>query len=346
MSKLPIIHNLKILTVFIIFQFNYSQKQLTDLDFYKAYNDLEIIEYAKNAFDLDNKICSFLTSQESFDKKMAIVDAFNSASEMEAGDLFFKFLCHKHGISKIEEIQNIEDKLILSYLYFTSDLDLSKKILSENNSFISERLSFAILKFLIDSQEKIKNNECQVWVDFQKLDSKIYKTRDFKENALTIIAKSIDDLKNSCSKEILVITKTKRNFKKENLINRFKLKNENGIYKINLNLNNSVELDFILDSGASVVLIPEDVFRVLIRNGTIMEKDIIGFKNFTIADGTTSKRPIFRIKSLAIGKIIVNDVEAAVGELNSDLLLGQSFIKKFKSIKIDNIAKELIIENY
>lgn len=100
-----------------------------------------------------------------------------------------------------------------------------------------------------------------------------------------------------------------------------------------------------MDSGASVVLIPEDVFRVLIRNGSIVEKDIIGFKNFTIADGTTSKRPIFLIKSLSIGKIIVHDVEAAVGELNSDLLLGQSFINKFKSIKIDNVTKELIIED-
>ena len=130
MSKITIIQNLKIVTFFIAFQLNYSQKQLTDLDFYTAYNELEIIEYAKKAFDLDNKICSFLTSQASFDKKMAVVDAFNSASEMEAGDLFFTFLSHRYGVSKIEEIQNIEDKLILSYLYFTSDLDLSKKILS------------------------------------------------------------------------------------------------------------------------------------------------------------------------------------------------------------------------
>ena len=67
----------------------YSQDPLTDSDFHKAYNELEIMSYAKEAFDLDNKICNFISSSETFDKKMAVVDAFNSSAEMKAGDLFF-----------------------------------------------------------------------------------------------------------------------------------------------------------------------------------------------------------------------------------------------------------------
>jgi len=318
-----------------------SQNPLTDSDFYKAYNEFEIMSYAKKAYDLDNEICDFLSSPETFDKKMAVVDAFNSSAEMEAGDLFFNYLKNKYNINSIQEIKNVEDKLILSYLYLTSNIALSKQILKDNEKLHSDRLSLGVLKFLINSQEQIENNECVVWRDFQILDNKAYTVKDMRPSAMTFLAKSIDKLKNNCSNDILVITKTKRNFINEN---KFKLKYENGIYKINLNINKSFDLDFILDSGASVVLIPEDVFSVLVRNGTISKNDILGYKTFTIADGTSSKKPIFKIKSLTIGNITVTDIEAAIGELNSDLLLGQSFIQKFKSIKIDNTTNELFIE--
>lgn len=335
----------KFLIFFFLITLSYSQNPLTDSDYYKAYNEFEIMSYAKKAFDLDNKICVFLSSSESFDKKMAVVDAFNSPAEMDAGNLFLTYLKHKYNVKEIKEIKNIEDKLILCYLYLTSDINLSKQILKENEKIYSNRLSFGVLKFIINSQENIKKDECKIWRDFQMLDNKNFKIKDMRANALTYIAKSVDSLKNKCSNEMLVITNTKRHFISENHFNRFKLKYESGVYKINININNSVNLDFILDSGASVVLIPEDVFSVLVRNGTISNDDILGYKNFTIADGTSSQKPIFKIKSLSIGNITVNNIEASIGEKNSDLLLGQSFIQKFKSIKIDNSSNELIIEN-
>lgn len=337
--------NIIIILLFFATNLSYSQNPLTDSDFYKAYNEFEIMNYAKNAYDLDNKICSFLSSSETFDKKMAVVDAFNSPAEMEAGDLFFAYLKHKYSINEINELKNIEDKLILGYLYFTSNPTLSKQILMDYNKLYSERLSFGVLKFLVNSQNVIENDECKVWQDFQNLDNRTFKIKDMRTNALTFIAKSVDKLKDKCSNETLVITKTKRHFVNEIKINRFHLKYESGIYKINININNSVNLDFVLDSGASVVLIPEDVFSVLVRNGTISKEDILGYKTFTIADGTSSKKPVFKIKSLTIGTITVNNIEATIGEKNSDLLLGQSFIQKFKSIKIDNASNQLIIEN-
>ena len=336
---------IKIFILFFGTTLSYSQNPLTDSDYYKAYNEFSIMDYAKKAFDLDNKICVFLSSSETFDKKMAVVDAFNSPAEMDAGDLFLTYLKHKYNINEIKQIPNIEDKLILSYLYLTSNITLSKQILKENEKLYSERLSFGVLKFIINSEEEIGNDECKVWRDFQILDNSSFKIKDFRTNAITLIAKSVDKLRYKCSNEMLVVTNTKRHFTNEIKVNRFQLKHENGIYRVNLNINNSVNLDFILDSGASVVLIPEDVFSVLVRNGTISKNDILGYKTFTIADGTSSQKPVFKIKSLTIGNITVNNIEATVGEKNSDLLLGQSFIRKFKSIKIDNSSNELIIEN-
>jgi len=336
----------KRIVVFLVLFFNYTfaKNPLTDSNYFLAYKELQIVNYAREAYDLDNRICNYLSSSESFDKKMAVVDAFNSSAEMQAGNLFFIYLKHKYNIVKVEEIQNKEEQLILSYLYFTSDLNLSKTILKNNEKFINQKLSYALLEFLINSMEQIEFNECKVWTEFQKLDNAVYKFNDMKAEAITILAKSIDKLKSKCSNEQLVITKTKRYFISEKAVNRFNLKNENGVYKINLNINKSVSLDFVLDSGASVVLIPEDVFSVLVRNGTILKSDIIGKKTFTIADGTSTKLTTFIIKSLTLGTITVTNIEASIGRMNSDLLLGQSFIKKFKSIKINNLSNELIIE--
>jgi hypothetical protein len=220
--------------IFVLLQnLSIAQNPLTDSDYYFAYNEYEIMKYAKQAYDLDNKICNFLTSSESFDKKMAVVDAFNSSAEMDAGDLFFTYLKHKYNINEIQEINNIEDKLILSYLYFTSDIILSKKILKENEKLYSEKLSFGVLKFLINSQEYVGEDDCKVWKDFQTLDNANYKIKDIRASAITLIAKSVDKSKYKCSKELIVITNTKRHFESESKVNSFQLKNENEIYPNN-----------------------------------------------------------------------------------------------------------------
>jgi predicted aspartyl protease len=67
-------------------------------------------------------------------------------------------------------------------------------------------------------------------------------------------------------------------------------------------------------------------------------------QKFKIADGSIIDKPVIIIKSLKIGDIEVKNIKASVGDLNSDLLLGQSFQKRFKILKIDNISNELIIE--
>ena len=321
----------------------YGQNPFTDSDFYKAYPKSEIIEYAKNAYDLDFKICEYLTSNVSFEKKMAVIDAFNSESEFEAGKLFLSYLKSRYNIINIADLKSNEHKLILSYLLMTSDLDISKSLL--NQVEYKNKLSYNVLSFFINSIENIETNKCKIWADFQSLDNKKFIIKDFSPKSMNLIAKKVDLLKDYCSSEKLVKTKTKRYFIQERTVNNsFDLNYEKGVYSINLEINNSLKLDFIFDSGASIVLIPEDVFRVLIRMKTIKKEHMLGVQRFTIADGSTMEKPVFLISSLKIGNIEVKDIKASIGELDSDLLLGQSFQKKFKVLKIDNNNNKLIIE--
>jgi clan AA aspartic protease (TIGR02281 family) len=109
-------------------------------------------------------------------------------------------------------------------------------------------------------------------------------------------------------------------------------------------INNSIKLDFIVDSGASELSIPADVFSTLVRTNTVTQADMTGFRNYRNADGQVSQSKTFIIRSLKIGNLEVLKVPAKVAPANAPLLLGQSFLKRFKSWSIDNATQELILE--
>jgi hypothetical protein len=60
----------------------------------------------------------------------------------------------------------------------------------------------------------------------------------------------------------------------------------NGVWVVPVNINNRLTLDFVVDSGAADVQIPDDVFRTLIRTSTISRNDFIGAGQYVLADGT------------------------------------------------------------
>jgi gag-polyprotein putative aspartyl protease len=109
-------------------------------------------------------------------------------------------------------------------------------------------------------------------------------------------------------------------------------------------INNSIKLNFLVDSGASDVSIPADVFSTLVRTNTVTQTDITGFRNYRNADGEISQSKTFVIRSLKLGNIEVLNVHAKEAPADAPLLLGQSFLKRFKSWSIDNSTQELILE--
>jgi clan AA aspartic protease (TIGR02281 family) len=125
---------------------------------------------------------------------------------------------------------------------------------------------------------------------------------------------------------------------------RVKMVEGGGIYHVPVVINNALKLDFIVDSGASDVCIPADVVRTLMRTGTIKKSDFIGTEKYSLADGSTVESRTFIIRSLKVGDRTVTDVRASIADVNGPLLLGQSFLKRFKSWSQDNAAHELILQ--
>jgi clan AA aspartic protease (TIGR02281 family) len=119
---------------------------------------------------------------------------------------------------------------------------------------------------------------------------------------------------------------------------------DRGTFTIPVLINDKITLDFILDSGAADVTIPSDVVGTLRRTGTLSNADFLGTKTYVLADGSKMSAQTFRIKSLKIGDRVIENVTASTVPAEGSLLLGQSFLNRFKSWSIDNNRQVLVLE--
>ena len=109
-------------------------------------------------------------------------------------------------------------------------------------------------------------------------------------------------------------------------------------------INNVLELEFILDSGAADVTIPADVVRTLMRTGSLTAQDFRETRTYVIADGSQVRSRTFLLKSIRVGNRVAENVLASEAQLNGPLLLGQSFLNKFASWSLDNVTQTLKLD--
>jgi clan AA aspartic protease (TIGR02281 family) len=121
------------------------------------------------------------------------------------------------------------------------------------------------------------------------------------------------------------------------------LESEGGTYKIPVLVNKAITLKFVVDSGASDVSIPADVVGTLLQTGTLQQSDFVGVQIYKLADGSTLPSARFRIRSMTVGDIVVENVTAGITPVEGSLLLGQSFLSRFKSWSMDNAKQALVL---
>jgi clan AA aspartic protease (TIGR02281 family) len=118
----------------------------------------------------------------------------------------------------------------------------------------------------------------------------------------------------------------------------------NGAFVIPVVLNNVLTEKFIVDSGSADVSIPADVAATLKKLGTLTGADFLGSKIYMMADGSKVPSEIYRIASLRIGGMVMQDVTVRIAAEKTDLLLGQSFLSRLKSWSMDN-ARQVMTFN-
>ena len=123
-----------------------------------------------------------------------------------------------------------------------------------------------------------------------------------------------------------------------------KMVEENGVYKIPIEINGS-NMNFIFDTGASIISISSTEAMFLYKQGTLKEEDFIGNVNFQDATGAISEGTIIKLKTVKIGNKVLQNVEASIVHNNSaPLLFGQSALAKFGKVSIDYNQNEITFE--
>jgi clan AA aspartic protease (TIGR02281 family) len=122
------------------------------------------------------------------------------------------------------------------------------------------------------------------------------------------------------------------------------LQKEGGTFVVPAVINNTINLSFVIDSGASDVSIPADIVFELMRKGSIQTSDFIGQKTYELADGSTMPSQTFRLRSVKVGDKVVENVLASMAPVKGSLLLGQSFLSRFRSWSLNNAKQALVLE--
>lgn len=118
---------------------------------------------------------------------------------------------------------------------------------------------------------------------------------------------------------------------------------DGGVYHIFVTIGN-IEKKFVLDSGASDVTISTNLENELINSGAIKKEYYGSPALYKLADGNIILCRRLILPELKIGKYTVTNVRTVIGKDSSPLLLGKSFLDKFKKWSIDNTTKVLNLE--
>ncbi|MCM4161924.1 hypothetical protein FHG64_15915 [Antarcticibacterium flavum] len=118
------------------------------------------------------------------------------------------------------------------------------------------------------------------------------------------------------------------------------LRKSNGVFFVDVSFGILKE-EFILDTGASDMLINESIERKLIAENIITKEDYIQPGLYRIADGSIVQCRRLIIPEIKVGSFIVKNVQASVGYGEAPLLLGKSFLDKFSSWSVNNQSQTL-----
>lgn len=110
-----------------------------------------------------------------------------------------------------------------------------------------------------------------------------------------------------------------------------------GVYDIPVGVGNYCCFRFLLDTGASDVVVSPELFRAMVAEGYIRRGDMRGRQLYVTASGENIQAYTFRMPPMHVGGYSVHDAIASVSPTVSmdRMLLGQSFLSKLPPWSID-----------
>lgn len=177
--------------------FAFADSPVTSTDFYKAYTDIEMVNYAQSKGIIDNKIAQYLHNpSNSIDKKAAAINALSWSIDGKNNAILYKNYLYKiKAIFKNKALGNSEpigsDKFCIAYLSLLDDYNNpspSINLLKEVSSEIKNSYTVNVILMIAKAQENLFNgNANKVKSYIQELQSNDKLKQDLRPEAKQII---------------------------------------------------------------------------------------------------------------------------------------------------------------
>ncbi len=116
---------------------------------------------------------------------------------------------------------------------------------------------------------------------------------------------------------------------------RVRMVKGNGVYYVPIEVN-GLKLSFVFDTGASSISLSSAEALVMYRQGLITDDDILGSSQMQDATGGISTGVVVNLRTVKIGDIVLNNIQATVVDnIQAPLLLGQTALSKFGKVSLD-----------
>lgn len=309
-----------------------------------------------------------LSTTASFSQQLSIDEAITYLEEVVNEDLSNQINIYK-GTKRIA-FSVVKNEINIKYIW-----DDNKSVI--DNSYLQSNINYNEISFLSSkiTLAQTKNNKTKKIIALKCLDGskncfkmenealKINFSKDFcdrpmaynhydfihlfylsslenQEKVLTVLNYILFELnKTQNKKEDYTIKKINTLNKTESIV----LKKQNGVSYLNINIG-GIKADVILDSGASDVSISKHFEKRLLEKGIIKIKDYLPSGLYSIADGSIVKSQRFTIPFIRLNNTVIKNVRCSINNSEDIILLGRTFLDRFKSWEINNETNKLILK--
>lgn len=122
------------------------------------------------------------------------------------------------------------------------------------------------------------------------------------------------------------------------------LQARSGTYYLDVAIADVCCFKMMLDTGASDVSVPISLWYAMVKDGVITEEDHFDVTKYRTANGVIEGLR-FRMPPMTVAGVTVHNVIGSVSKNDNGktILLGQSFLQKFKAWQINNATGQLIL---
>lgn len=116
----------------------------------------------------------------------------------------------------------------------------------------------------------------------------------------------------------------------------------NGMSYVKVKIGSQI-LVWLLDTGASDMLISNEIETILKKENVLTDQNYIGSSEYEMANGSIEICRKYKVSDIRIGNYYVNNIVVAVSDNAKRILVGRSLLNKFSSWKLNNTDNTLII---